>query len=1353
MLNRICWISGALLILLTGFLTFIPIETKANSESLNFIHYTNKDGLPSSYVKSITQDQYGFIWMVTRLSVCRFDGKNFREFPAYDESGENIQLICNRIFMQEDSMLIARTSLGRFFYFDFNNECFKPYKLLNEIGIAQSVQPSKDGFWICRDKNLYFLNSKSGLLSELRDIVTFGNIPGEVSFLDIRANNESLVAITESKLLILFDFKRSKIKSFELPSKLGGLPISAFFLDNINNVWVGEETSGLYRVNLETGNSFHYSKDEIGESQITHNMIHCFTQDHQGRIWIGTEAGLCIWLPAADRFIISRYDLSNPSGLNTDPIYDAFCDKGGNVWLGTYFGGVNFWNAEKEFFKTWQSGFSKQQLGGNVVSCLTEDTEGNIWIGLEDLGVNKLDLTTGVISKYSSETAANGLSYNNVHDLMFVDNLLWIGTYTGGINIFDPRTGKFSHINRKTNPELPSDNIFSFYRSGDNVYVATTQGIGVINVVTKKIENFKKEALGQIEFQSICGMNSKIWFSASQALFYYDLSTGNVKQFERIPEFTNINFVKTDSKGRIWIGDCYDGLCYYDEKRDEIKYFNKSTGFPASWMFSLEEAKDGWFWASSDKGLVRFHPEKGTTVLYDSNSGIPFNQFNFRASYKDSWGNLYFGGNSGMVSFNENDSPDVSKKLNVYITGMQLFNKPVVPGKKSPLKKSINKVKEIRLNYGQNVFTIEYSALSYTTSGKCQYAYYLEKFETSWNYVGNRDFATYTNLNAGTYYFHVKGSTGNIMDESNETILKIVVRPPFWLSIWAFIFYFILVWVITIVVYTIGKRFEKSKALVVMERREKEHAEEINKVKLEFFTNISHELKTPLTLILGPLNKILEEEKLSPIFKKRIMGVEKNAQRLYHLINQLLEFRKIEDGKENLQIEKCDLLQLSQGIKDSFETVAENKNIEFNIFCNPQSFDIWLDNNKVDKIIVNLLSNAFKFTKEGGKIELRFDFIQRDKKAKKSRYDLVIIVTDNGKGIRSEMLDKVFDRFSHFEDQPMIEKSSGIGLNYLKSLVVLHRGTISVESELGKGSQFKVVLPVSKSDYSKEEFVHSIQQYIPSKQDIAIDIEEEDENEIEDSNGLSHDPILLIVEDNTELLEFMKESLETVYQIFTARNGNEALEKMKMQLPDLIISDVMMPGMDGYEFTHTIKENIQTSHIPVILLTAKSGVENRFLGLKSGADYYIEKPFYPAILEQNIQNILNTRISLIEKFKNDAFVPVGDIAHSESDKIFIEKLTNVIKANISDPTMDVTYLIKEMGMSRSLLHLKLKNLVNCSTTEFIRSIRLREAVKLISNGKYNISEAAYETGFSSPTYFTRRFKEHYGKSPREYFNF
>jgi len=984
---------------------------------------------------------------------------------------------------------------------------------------------------------------------------------------------------------------------------------------------------------------------------------------------------------------------------------------------------------------------------------LKEDTEGNLWIAFEDMGLNKYNVRTGKVIKYTSKADLKCLTYNNLHDLLFVsDNELWIASYTGGINIINPKTGKFTYINQRNNSELPSNNIYALYRLGNSIYIATSQGIALYDINTRKLSRFKPNQVGDIEFQSICKSGKKIWFSAVGSVYYLDLRTDSLTRFDKIPQMTNINFVKADSKGRIWIGDCYKGLCYFDEKSDQVVFFNKENNFPASWMFSLEEGKNGWIWVSSDKGLINFNPETKAFVLYDSNSGITFNQFNFRASYIDKYENIYFGGNSGMVSFNENANLNVSKNKPVIFTGLQLFNKPVLPGKESPLKKSLNEVDELKLRYDQNVFTLEYTALNFSTHGRCQYAYYLENFEKNWNFVGNRNFATYTNLSPGTYYFHVKGSENNIMNETGEQVLKIVIKPPYYLSIWAFLVYFILVCVISIVLYMIGKRLEKSKALVVMERREKEHAEEINKVKLEFFTNISHELKTPLTLILGPLSKMMEEEKLSPVSKKRLLGVEKNARRLFQLINQLLEFRKIENGKERLQVSQCDVRILAEEIKESFESLSESKDVDFRINIPQKETLIWFDANKIDKILFNLLSNAFKFTNDGGIVELTLDVVKRDDRSRKPNQDLLISVSDTGQGIRPEMLDKVFDRFFQIEDGNSKHKGSGIGLAYVKSLVLLLRGQIKVESELASGTKFTVILPAMKNDYSDEEIVKDGSLVIEHDENINIDPDYDQDIKMIDSKGTSRNPIVLIVEDNTELLDFMKETLDEKYQIYTASNGAVALEKLNHFTPELIISDVMMPEMDGFEFTRKIKSSINTSHIPVILLTAKSGMDNKFRGLKTGADYYIEKPFYPNILEQNIENILNTRRRLIERFKNDAFVPMSEIAHSESDKVFVEKLTAIVMSNISDPNMDVTFLIHKMGLSRSLLHLKLKGLVDCSTTEFIRSVRLKEAVKLISSGRCNISEAAYETGFSSPAYFTRRFKEHYGKSPREYFD-
>lgn len=1330
------------------------IKLLAADELLSFSHYTNETGLPSSYVKGIAQDYHGFIWLATRASVCRFDGSQYKEFPAFNEIGKPVELLCNQIFTCPDSLLVCKTNEGKYFYFDFDNECFKTYNLLNNIGQAQSIEPTIGGYWICRDNNIYFLDSKTGLLTDLRKWNGFNKIPNDITFLKLLVKGDQLIAITGNQMVFCLDLKKGSVKSYEIPSELGNLLISVFYLDHLNYLWLAEEIGGLCRMDLTSGQFIHFSKDHPDNTYIPHNMVHCFSEDKQNRLWIGTEAGLFLWSNVTGTFSFHKFEPNDPNGLNADPIYSSFCDKKGNIWLGTYFGGVNFWSSQKSFFKTWDLGISNWQLGGNVVSCLKEDSEGNLWIAFEDMGLNKLNIQTGDVIRYSHKSGMAGLTYNNLHDLLFVsDNELWIASYTGGINILNPKTGKFTYINQKNNSELPSDNVYAFSQSGNSIFIATSLGVALFDTNTRKMSRFKPRQTRDIQFEAICKSDNKIWFSSRGDVYYFDMLTDSLTHFDKIPQMTQINFVKADSKGRIWIGDCYSGLCYFDQKSDKIVLFNKENNFPASWIFSLEEDKNGWIWVSTDKGLIKFNPESKVFVLYDGNSGTAFSQFNFRASYVDRHGNIYFGGNNGMVSFNENDNPSILTDKPIFFTGMQLFNKPVPPGKNSPLNKSINNVDEVLLDYDQNVFTLEYTAFNFSTHGRCQYAYYLENFEQNWNFVGNRTFATYTNLSPGTYFFHVKGSENNIMGDMEERVLKIVVNPPYYLSIWAFFIYFILVCLISIVLYMIGKRLEKSKNLVALERLEKEYAEEINKVKLEFFTNISHELKTPLTLILGPLSKMMEEEKLSPFFRKRLVGIEKNAKRLFQLINQLLEFRKIENGKESLQVSQCDIRFLAVEIKESFESISDAKDVDFKISIPQKETPIWIDANKIEKVIFNLLSNAFKFTDDGGIVELTIGTVKREGRLRKSNQDLLITVSDTGKGIQPEMLDKIFDRFFQIDDGNSKHKGSGIGLAYVKSLVLLHRGKIVVESELEKGTKFTVLIPASKTDYTTAEISEITPQVIEHDEIISIDSDYDLGMKLTDANGITRNPIVLIVEDNLELLNFMQETLEQKYQIYTAHNGKEAGEKLKCFSPELIISDVMMPGMDGFEFTQMIKSEMKTSHIPVILLTAKSGIENRLRGLQMGADYYIEKPFYPNILELNIENILNTRRRLIERYKNDAFIAISDIAFSESDKTFVEKLTAIVKSNISDTTMDVTFLLKEMNISRSLLYLKLRGLMDCSATGFIRSVRLKEAVKLISSGSCNISEAAYEAGFSSPAYFTRRFKEHYGKSPREYFNF
>lgn len=1331
--------------LLFILLIFCSVSVFSQTQELKFQHFTNDDGLTSSYVRSLSQDKYGFIWAAARSSISRFDGKYFKTFKAVDDTGAAFDIWCSKIFSFNDSVLITVTTDSVYYYFDYESECFRKHPLLNKSAPVTDLQYSASGIWLIGGNDVRLLKNHSQEILPFSKVIDFSIPENGLKIINIREKNDKLVALTNTSRMLVFDLENKIQRAFELPNKINGTEVTIFYTDQNNNVWLGTVENGLYKMNLNSGTSVYFSVQKTGGQYLLHNMVHSVAEDHTGRVWIGTENGLCIWSPYTESFDYYQYNINNPEGLNTNPIYHIFCDRDGNMWLGTYFGGINFWSSEDEFFKVWQAGTGEYHIGGNAVSCISEDNTGNIWIGMEDRGVNLINRETGKIKRH--ESSPNGLSFNNVHCLLFeTGNKLWIGTYTGGINVLEITTGHFSYINQQNEPNLPANNIYKLVRSGDSIFISTTAGVSVYNTQSKKITPFQPEIFNGVQVECVHDGGNLLWFSSTAGVFSYNKSTRVTTHLDEFTFLKHINFVTTDKKNRVWIGDCLQGLSCYDPATGEKMQFSEKTGFPFSWIFSMEQADDGTFWVSGNKGLVNFNPETNEVMLYNRESGLPFEQFNFRASYKDSQGNIYFGGNNGMISFNQNSRKSKDKALNVVFRGMQLFNLPVVPGASSALKKSLNENPVVILKHKQNVFTIEFSGLGFQSDGKCQYAYYLEGFEEDWNYTGNRDFATYTNLSPGEYTFHVKASTNVSAWPGPTNSLKIIIEPPFWLSNWGFLIYAILILLILIGFYSVATRIQKSKAMAEMERREKEYVTEINNFKLDFFTNVSHELRTPLTLIIGPLTRILEEEQLTPGLMKKMKGIKNNAHRLLVLINQLLEFRKIESGKEILRVSRQNITKLVDDIRESFEGSAKAKDIRLKFKTENLDRDIWIDGMKLENIMINLVSNALKFTEKDGKVKVGIKILEEENAENQV---LFIEVTDTGVGIEPAKKEKIFEMFYKEELGVVNQNGTGIGLAFVNSLVKLHRGKIEVESTVGTGSAFRVTIPVSRNKYNDNEIVLGQTQFIP---DLNTPEEVSAPAPVKDSPfAPGKNPVVFVIDDNAELLGFISEMLKGNFEVVTAINGDEGLKKLENQIPDLIISDVMMPGINGFDLCRKLKNDIKTSHIPIILLTAKSGEENEYEGLKTGADFYIEKPFFPHILSKMIDNILTTRKNLIERFRTDINMLPTEAATTESDRELIDRITKLIRLHIDKPDLDVTFIIQEIGISRTLLHLKLKNLTGCSATEFIRSIRLREAIKLIADGTCNISEAAYRTGFTSPNYFTRRFKEFFGTSPSQYF--
>ncbi len=1330
----------------TFLVSFFQIIASANIQTPKFVHYTNKDGLSSSYVKGIQQDKYGFIWVATRENITRFENNRFVKFPAFDVLDNEIELEPQSISCINDSLILVESMQNFYYYFDYNTECFKPYTpLYNSIKKDCVTGINSSTALFLQSNNLKSLNLKEGSISFSNLFSKILNKSITEQILKITSNKNIIIAYTTSDRILVYNKKTKVYSQFKVNITI---PNEIVFIktDINNNIWISNYATGLIKINYPSGKQTKFTTETTPE--LPHNMVHCIAIDRKNRAWIGTENGLCIWDEYSGEFKCFKYDITIPEGLNTNPIYNAFADIDGNIWLGTYFGGINLWCDKPTKFTHWKTGTGIHHLGGKVVSCFLEDRFNNIWIGTEDMGINKLNPNTGVIDKVTASINKNYLSYENVHDILMVHNNLWIATYSGGINILNTKNDNIRCIQVANEPNLGSDFVYSFTQKDSLIYIGTDVGVSLYNTQTKKFSRLDNKLLQNQVCVSFAWKEDILWMCTYEAIYSFNSKTKQVKKHKKLTTGFIFAQIFTDSKNRLWLATNNKGLIRYDDNTESITYFNKSNGFPANRIFAIEEANDQTIWLSTNLGLINFNPKDNSFTNYDSNSGIPFNQFNFRASFKDSKGIIYFGSNEGMISINP-ENYTLKAPAPVQFTELLLFNKHITPEEDSPILKSITLSPKIKLKHHQNSITINYTSLDYTNTGSISYAYKLEGFDNNYNYVGNKTSATYTNLDPGKYTFIVKSSNDAWVNESDVNKIQLKITPPFWLTPYAFASYAIIFISTFLLLNSIIIRMQESKSQIALERQKRLHNDQINNFKLEFFTNISHEIKTPLTLILGPLSKLIDNQKLDTTVKNQLNRIYLNVNRLNSLLGELLEFRKIDKASTNFRVSKSTDFLYIKNIEDAYRCISEHHKINFFTSYNNASEEVWLNKAIIEKIIFNLLSNSFKYCKEGDTVNLSVE-INTINNAK----SLTVIVNDNGPGISEEELNNVKKRFFQAESAKKMNKGAGIGLSYVNNLVKLHHGTIDIKSELYKGTSVSIVLPCDKGSYSDAELsetYHSenTMEDIQMNQDLNNNATNLSDTDLENDNM----PSLLIVEDNLELLAFLNDIL-VEYNITVASNGKEALSVIKENnnAYDLIVSDIMMPEMDGLQLTNILKSSIATSHIPIILLTAKSGSESQYEGLKQGADAYLEKPFLPEILKQNIKNIVRTRQNIIKNFSQNTNITPSDLTSSQRDKEFMEDLTKIIKDNIDNTSMDVQFIIDKLHVSRSLLHTKLKSLANCSTTEYIRIIRLRSAIEIINNDKCSFSEAAYKSGFTSLTYFSRAFKNQYGKSPSEFFN-
>lgn len=1333
-----------ILSLLAGL--FICRPTQA-SQQISFIHIGLEEGLSQSTVFDITQDKEGNMWFATNDGLNKYDGY---AFTIYQHN-------------EQDSCTIA-SDMIRTLLIDSRNKLW--------IGTNEGLSrydAGMDSF-----SNFFFPKSHKNLqidnIVEIDSLHLLVNAQNELAIFDVQASAFTKANLPPALLTLsvtclsrqgdnvyagtnegLYVYSIPQNTVSKLPARqLDGKHILTILQQSPTRLWVGTEGDGLFLINPQTHESKAYTPGSV--HYLSSNYVRSLALDSQNRLWVGTFTSLNIYQEESDAFITYHSDPMKSGSLSQTSVRSIFMDSQGGMWLGTYFGGLNYYHPLKNRFKNIRFVPNHNSLNDNVVSCIVEDDQQNLWIGTNSGGVNHYDIRKESFSHY---TVRNGLGSNDIKAI-YIDKarkLVYIGTQAGGLSILNTAGGRIETFNsasastaeRSIYAILPADN-------GD-LWLGTLQDLKRFNRQQKTFTSITRQKNGKpfkAERISTLFEDSKhrLWIGTEEGLNVYEQNQGELESHVLLPESHPLNkkfiyCIYEASNGMFWIGT-RSGLYCFDENKKEIKQYTTADGLPNNVIFGIREDSFGKLWMSTDKGLSCFQPKTQKFRNFTSVDGLQSNQFTPYSYCRTSDGQMYFGGINGITTFYPEQLMDNPYIPPVVITELRLFNKPVRPGDDTAiLNRHISKTRSITLGAGQSMFSLEFVVSNYISGEHNTFAYKLEGYDKEWYYSNSLRTVSYSNLPHGSYRFLVKAANSDGKWNETPTELEITILPVWYKTWWAFLLF--LVAAIGIVVFFFRYFWirKSMNAQLQMERIDKERQKEVNEMKLRFFINISHELRTPLTLILAPLQEMYDKVDDRWI-RKQVEYVQRNANRLLHLVNQLMDYRRAELGVFELKVKSTDVHRIIEKDFLFYDKLAQRKKIQYDFHSEVEGKELLCDPNYLELIVNNLLSNAFKYTAEGQSITVTL---------KVEDGSLKLQVKDTGIGIPIDKQGRIFERFYQVENE---HPGSGIGLSLVQRLVELHHGRIELDSSEGQGSTFSVYLPATADSYLPEELAGSAEEgseeqiYSTNTQEMYIvDAEENNAEEDAESEKQKADTILL-VEDNAEVRQYLSSELAKSFHILEARNGEEALEMVKENEVRLILTDVMMPVMDGINLCRSIKQNLRTCHIPVIFLSAKTDLKEQMEGLQVGADDYIPKPFSLALVTTKIRNILRTHYRAIEHYSSSLEIEPEKIALNPMDEDFLKKAVETVEKHMDDIEFTTDLFANEMFMSRSNLHLKMKAVTGESTNEFIRKIRFNKASKLLKEGRYTVAEISSMVGFNTPSYFATSFKKYFGCLPTEY---
>jgi len=1332
---------------LIALLVILPAFISANSFTIKKLGV--EQGLSNNNINGIVQDRSGLMWIGTRAGLNRFDGSKFKVFrhSTLVENSINSNEL-NPIFADKhDNIIWVATERNGVNAYNYDENKFTYYttsdtskNCISSNGVTDISDDKEGNIWFTTyNAGVDYLNKKTGQFTHYNQYNVKG-LGSNYNWCAVDDHNGHLyVGHVLSGMSVINLKDRTAVNFSNNPNDPNSIPnnfVSCIFIDSKDRVWVGTNI-GLALFNPRLGKFTVFKKDQKNPNSISGNVILSITEVNKNSLWIGTSTGGVNILNYEDEIFNTPEKVSfqhipvldSPNGLSNAYISAIKQDSYGNIWIGTSGGGLNFIQNKPDFFNKISylpNEGNTASLSNKLVSGVCLDKTGNLWVSTEEKGIDVFKNNV----KIRNFNRQNSIVPDNIAcALTDTEGNIWFGTVDGDVLIYSPVTNKFIIV-----PEFApvGARIRDFYEdSKKNLWACSDNGLYKYNLKNKEQKAYHetKNGLSDNVVRSVVeDTNGNLWVGTlSGGLCIFNPEFKRLQYYPTGNDLYGINHIYKDSYNRIWIGTRSSLVVFKSCNNKKYKAFGLKDGFADNYFHAIiEGATANDIWVSTTNGISYLNVSSLKVRNFNKLDGIPLGDYMNATVTKSPEGIIYFGSQNGVCWFNANTGQPELKLPEIIISNFSVADKKYAYSGDLidiPVKKTVE------LNYNQNTFSVSFTIPDYSLNEKVEFSYQLKGLDDNWFNVQNNKELTFRNLRPGSYTLNIKSRLRNHEWPDNFHSMTIVINPPFWFSWWAKIIYAIGLIIAAFYLTRFYKRKLDLENSLYLEKKNHLQEQEMNDERMRFFTNITHELRTPLTLIIGPLEDLSSDSTLQPLQQKKVNSIHRSAKRLLDLINQILEFRKSETRNRRLSVRRGDIATLVNEIGLKYKELNQNSKVSFQIQLPATPIEMYFDTEVITIMLDNLLSNAIKYTTKG-KINLQLKYHSKDEHP-----FVEILVSDTGFGIPTEALPRVFDRYYQVKGEHQMS-GTGIGLSLVKNMVDLHQGEIFVNSVPDKGTTFSIRLQLNNT------YPDAIQ-----AEQKAVEIEEI-ELEIHSDSRL----LMLVVEDNTEINEYIRDCFTDSYDVLIAENGKVGLDIALEKVPDIIISDIMMPVMDGMELCRKLKEDVRTCHIPVIMLTAKDSLQDKTEGYNVGADSYLTKPFSGNLLRSRVTNLLETRKKIAQLFSS-AIVSKQSIVQdsiSKLDNEFIDKFTHIIEENIEIEQLNIAQIADHMNMSHSTLYRKIKTLTGLSANEFIRKIRMRNAEKLLLSCKFSVAEIIYKVGISTPAYFRQCFKEEFGVTPTEY---